>query len=78
LIWSQGSKRRFWKNEKYPQVFIQSISVVNFNMMGPFFASQRCPRVFGHGSKNDFNDRRYSSNLQLCQMSTWLCYFWLF
>jgi len=39
LIWSQDPKTRFSKNEN--KIFIQTISVVNFNMIGP---------SLGHGS----------------------------
>jgi len=43
LIWSQDPKRRFWKCEKI--IFIQSISLIIFNMIGSFLTYLCCPKV---------------------------------
>jgi len=43
---SQGPKKEdFQKMKKKTQVFIQSTSVPNFNMIRPFFTSLVCPKV---------------------------------
>jgi len=45
LIWSKGLNRRFSRNVKREsQNFLPIYSVVNFNMIGPFLTSLRCPK----------------------------------
>jgi len=48
--------------KKNHKIFIQPISVVNFNMIGPLLTSLRCPKVLGqkgsHGSKNEKNNEK--------------------
>jgi len=52
MIWSKGPKRRFSKSEKK-----ELITLIIFNMIGPFLISLRCPKVLeergSQGPKNE-------------------------
>jgi len=75
---ARGQKERFSKSKiNTPRVFIQSTNVPNFNMIGQFLTS-RLPQSFKEkrvprAQKARFlkiKHPRYSSNLQVCRIST--------
>jgi len=51
-------------------------SVVNFNMIGPFFdfSTLLLGQKEAKDPKMKKNIPRYSSNLRVCQIFTWLCF----